>query len=794
MPTLAHSVKLLLLASLLNGLSACDQNSKSSEAIEKGRQAFKAGDYKTAQAAFEQAIGDDPKNTAGRFAVAEALGQLGDVQSAVSQYQEVAKLDPKHLQARLKLGNIYLLAGKPALAEQMAKEALAIAPDDTDAMVLMGSVLAAENNSDGAFVQAQAVLAKKPDDAAATLLLASLHAKTGQADAALKLLQQFIGKHPEHVAAQLMLANLYNQLGQTDKAEASLTALIKTEPQQLDHRQRLAALLLGHKQADAAEKVLRTAVTDLPDNESAKLLLIEFLAAHRSPEVAIAEVLPMLDSETPYYALRFKLADLQWAQKQPDKAEETLNDIISLDKDGKEAAKARNKLARLYKATQRFDEAKALIKTLLAANAKDLDARILDNEMALAEYRLGEAISGFRNLLAEYPNNTQLLKLLAAAHVTNNEPLLARENLAKVIELVPNDEAARLDLVNLLLQTGAKDQATEQLNALFKRNPNSKNGLEALFRIYMAQKQWQQALDIAKQLETAYKDDASGFYMTGLVYQAAGQLDKSAASFAQALAKQPEAVEPLTQLVKTYLALKQTDKAVQKLRELTVQDAKHFYAYSLLGDVYANSNKTAEAIAAYQKAIAIKPEWSDAYRHLAVLYLNHKQTDKMLEILNEGKRNTHNALDVVTDLAAVYHQAGQHQQVIALYEELYQLYPHALAIRQRLASYLSLYAPEPTNIAKAAKIAEPLANTPDPQMLDTAGWIAYQQNDYPKAQSLLAKSQKLNAENPMLNYHLGMTYLRQGDKVQAKALLNKALASKQKFIGLEDAQAAVKGL
>jgi tetratricopeptide (TPR) repeat protein len=177
-----------------------------------------------------------------------------------------------------------------------------------------------------------------------------------------------------------------------------------------------------------------------------------------------------------------------------------------------------------------------------------------------------------------------------------------------------------------------------------------------------------------------------------------------------------------------------------------------------------------------------------------VLYLDHKQADKAVEILDEGKRNTHNALDVVIDLAAVYHQANDHQRVIALYEELHQQYPQSLAIRHRLSAYISKYETSPTSIAKAATLAEPLAHSNDPEMLDTAGWLAYQQNDYPKAQTILAKSQQLDADNPVVNYHLGMVYFIQGEKNQAKGFLEKAISSKQKFDGLEDAKTILKKL
>ncbi|MFZ2450918.1 MAG: tetratricopeptide repeat protein [Methylovulum miyakonense] len=794
MMPISQSLKYPLICCLMISLSACNNDKQRVEYIEQGKRAFQAGDYQTSQTAFNNAISSEPENSAARFDVAEVLAGLGDIQSAAAQYQTVIQQDPRHLQARLKLGQIYLLAAKFEQAEKMAKEALAIAPDNTDAMVLMGGVFAAQNNSDAAFANAQAVLAKKPDDASATLLLASLHAKSGKSENALALLQSFVEKQPGNVTAHLMLANLYSQLGQKDKAEAQLEALVKIEPKQLEHRKRLAVFLLSQNQGDKAEAVLRSAVTDLPDNELAKLWLVEFLANQHSPEVAMAELLPMLDSGPDNYTLRFKLADLQWSQNQPDKSEETLNDIIELDKEGRQSLKARNKLARLYKATQRFDEAKALAKTILASHANDTDARILDNEIALAELKVSDALAGFRTLIAEQPNNTQVLKLLSAAHLANGEPILARENLAKVVEITPADEAARLELVNLLLQAGEKEQATGQLNALFKLNPNSKNGLEALFRIYMAQKQWDKALQMAKQLEEAYKDDASGFYMSGLVYQANGQLDKSTVSFAQALAKQPEAVEPLTQLVKSYLALKQADKAVQKLRDLIAKEPKHFYAYSLLGDIYAHENKANEAISAYQKAQDIKPEWADGYRHQAYVYLNLKQTGQALDVLNKGKAKTHNATDLVMDLVAIHHQAADHQQAIALLEELYQQQPQSLAIRQRLASYLSAYANDKEGLEKAAKVAELLEKSNSPDMLDTAGWIAYQQNNYPKAQVLLVKSNQLNAASLLNNYHLGMAYFKQGERKQAKTLLEKVINSKQKFAGLDEAKETLKAL
>jgi hypothetical protein len=61
-------------------------------------------------------------------------------------------------------------------------------------------------------------------------------------------------------------------------------------------------------------------------------------------------------------------------------------------------------------------------------------------------------------------------------------------------------------------------------------------------------------------------------------------------AFESSLSKQPEAIEPLTQLIKSYLALKQSDKALGKLNEIIKQQPKNFVAYNLLGSVYLNDN------------------------------------------------------------------------------------------------------------------------------------------------------------------------------------------------------------
>lgn len=795
MPSFPYGSKYLLLLCLVGNLTACDRSDQqTTRYIEEGKRLYKAGDYKKAQLAFDNAAAVDPKNTRNRYDLAEQLSRFGDIQDAAKHYQAVVNQDAGHLMARVKLGQIYLLAAKLAEAEKMAAEALAIDAENTEAQVLMGGVLAAQSNSDAAFVKAETVLRNKPDDVGATLLLASLTAKTGKPDKARTLLLNAIEKHADNAAMRLMLANLYAQDHDLEKAEAMLEAIVKIEPKAVDHRKRWAVFLINNKRLDKAETVLRAAVTELPDDEQAKLMLVEFLASQRTPEVAIAELIPMVEQNTGNYELRFKLAQLQWAQQQTDKAEETLKELAELDKQGWASIKARNQLAQLYNVTGRVEQAKALVQELLANNPGDLGALALRGEMALAENRVNDAIADFRAVLAEQPHNIPVLKLLSAAHLVNKDRVLARENIEKVVAQAPDDEAARLDLVELLLQSGDKEQATQQLNALFRLKPNSKKGLEALFKIYSAQKQWDQALQIATQFEHAYAEDATGYYLSGLAYQASGRLEQSTARFEQAMRKQAQAVEPLAQLVNNYLAAKQPDKALNKLNEVLKDQPRNFVAYNLVGDVYSRGNKYAEAINAYRQAMDIKPGWTIPYRNIASINIMQKHKNEAVEVLTKGINQVDEPIELVADLAALYHQDGEYRKVIALYEESYKKNPGSVTVLNNFARYLAEYGNGVEAVSRAAKLAEPLADTNNPYMLDTVAWIAYKQGNYEKALQTLVKANQLNPDIAISYYHLGMIYFKQGDKNAAKDYLQKAVNKKEDFNGLAEAKETLKVL
>ena len=101
-----------------------------------------------------------------------------------------------------------------------------------------------------------------------------------------------------------------------------------------------------------------------------------------------------------------------------------------------------------------------------------------------------------------------------------------------------------------------------------------------------------------------------------------------------------------------------------------------------------------------------------------------------------------------------------------------------------------LYAGPLNDMAKAQELAT-RARTIKPdsaEIADTLGWILFQQKDYAQALSLIEEAATKLTDNAEIQYHLGMARYMQGQKETARTALEKAVAAKQPFAGIEQAK------
>lgn len=784
--SVANKLSVVLLAA---GLAGCN-GTKDRKAIymEQGNKLYQAGDYDKAQLAFKNLLQIDPNNSEVRYLLAETLSKQGKIKEAFEHYKAVMNADAAHVMSRIRAGQLFLLNGRLEEARQLADEALSLAPNNVNALVFQAAVLAANNSSDTAIVSVEKALQIKPDSSDAILMLASIYTKSGNDDKAIRRLQQAMAKDPDNEAMQLMLANLFVKNQMKDEAEKALKKLVELKPDNPLNYRRLVSFYASNEQLDQAEHVLRDSVKRFPDDDKARMELVDFLYKARNVDTAIAELLPLIDRFPAAYELRFKLADFQLKKGELENAESTLKEVISADEAGPFGIKARNALARLYVAGKRPNEAKSLMLDVLNENPRDAEALTLRGQFALAEGKTDEAIGDFRSVLVDQPNNVQVLKLLASSHVANNDLLLARENMEKVVTASPLDIQARQDLVELLFRLGKPSQTEQHINTLLSIDSKNTKALEYLFKLRLAKKDWTKAQQATEAIRQLTDNDASAYYMSGLAYQAEGKLERSIAAFKESLKLKSDAIEPLTQLIKSYIALDRIDQAIDQLNKIIKRDGSHFVAYNLLGEVYLQDRKLKEADRAFNQAIKIKPEWFHVYRNLAKVELLKKNKSAAINVLREGLEKTNQSIELIKDLATLLHNEGKHDEVIKLYEEAYKKYPDSVVTINNLASYLTDYGNDQESLKRAAELSEPFALSNNPNMLDTAAWIAFKQGSYIEAQQLLEKAVELGPISPVISYHLGMVYYKQGDNNSAKSYLSKAISTSENFKGIEQAR------
>lgn len=194
------------------------------------------------------------------------------------------------------------------------------------------------------------------------------------------------------------------------------------------------------------------------------------------------------------------------------------------------------------------------------------------------------------------------------------------------------------------------------------------------------------------------------------------------------------------------IADKQHNLAVPLLEQLTQETPNDAYAYLLLGDSYAEEEKTAQAVQAYQKSGALlkknnaKEEASHIFLTLGSIYDTAKQAKQAESALLESIRLNPNNPQALNYLGYLWLDNNKN------IEEAFQM------------------------VKKASELAPE-----DPNIMDSLAWGYYLKKDYQKALELAEKSTDMISYSSIAYSHLGDIYHALGRNREAKYQYRKAL-------------------
>jgi len=784
------ALALLGIAGWLAGCGGADARRASH--IARGQGYLADGNLGKARVEFANALQIAPNNAEARYLTGQVAERLGDLRTAAAMYQGAIEIDPAYAAARVSLARLYAFSRTPEKALELIKPALEQHPEDPELLTVRAMTRQRLKDTVGALADAERAVALAPTNEDAVSTLATLRGLAGEPRRAIELLRATISQSPDSIALRRSLAEMYLASGDDKLAEEQLLQIVHMRPKELKPRLQLAAFYLRLKRVDDADHTLEDATTALPGSTEAKLAYAEFLVANGSPARGEAALRELIAQDPRNYDLQLDLAAVQQRAGASQEALATYRAIIAADPNGARGVTARDRIAAIDAVAGKYAESMQLLAEALKINPLDSDALTLRGDISLQQGNPGAAIVDLRAVLREQPGAVPIQRTLARAHLANDEPALAEENLRIALASAPHDAGVRLDLGELLMRMHRSEEAISLLEETVREAPDASGAAArvALVEAYLAKPDISAARTADEELTRLRPDLSRGSYLAGLIAQQQKRPEEAQRDFERALQLQPGATDALRALARLQFERGEHGKAIALVRSNIEHTAGDAASHNLLGELYLADNHYPEAIGEFEKATQLASAWWLPYRNLAQARFAAKDDAGGLAACETGVRLTGDAT-LVSTLAAIYVQQHRYEDAIHQYEMLHERRPHLDIAANNLAMLLVTYRKDPASLDRARELAAPFANSDVGALLDTHGWVLFKRGEVLAALSALQKASAEDPDSKVILYHLGMAQLKAGQPEKALASLEAALAGGASFAGTDEARLAL---
>jgi predicted Zn-dependent protease len=348
-----------------------------------------------------------------------------------------------------------------------------------------------------------------------------------------------------------------------------------------------------------------------------------------------------------------------------------------------------------------------------------------------------------------------------------------------------------LDLAQLLAELGKPDQAKPVIDELVKQQPDNLAALDAQFKIALQINDKSAAKTAADVMVAARPKAALGYFYQGEVAEAEKRFDDALKHYSAALDVQPEAVDPLQAYARVLVKLKRTPEALKRLDDASARYPELPFAANIKGDVLLSIPRPADAELAFRSAIERRPKWWVPYRGLAFAQASLHDEAGAAATLRAGIAivDQPDALDA--QLAGSLENAGKFNEAMQVYEAALLKNPHSDLSANNLAMLLITYKTDRLSLDRAKQLSERFSASPNPEFLDTYGWVLYKRGESEAAIAALQSALSRTPESPVSLYHLGMAQASAGQAAAARDNLARSLKAGKNFYGMGEAKATL---
>ena len=325
--------------------------------------------------------------------------------------------------------------------------------------------------------------------------------------------------------------------------------------------------------------------------------------------------------------------------------------------------------------------------------------------------------------------------------------------------------------------------------------PNSAEGLRTLAWIQTGKHEFQEALATAEQLRRQRPDDPWVYGVLGDAYIELGDYQRAAEVLQEMMDRRPglAAYSRAAHLRELFGDLQGAiELMAMAVRAGSGQDPEPLaWCLVQLGNLHFNQGHLEEAAVAYQRALAVLPQYYQALSALGRVRGAQHQYPEAMELYRQALASVPVPDTVVAlgDLLALTGKAAEAEKYYTLVEYI----EHVNELNQRAYTrQLALfYVDHNRKLEEAVQLAEAEhTRRQDIYTEDTLAWAYYKSGRFADAGTAMKQALRLGTQDPLLFFHAGMISYRLGKKEQAKDYLRRALTLNPQFHPIQADRAA----
>lgn len=778
-------------------LAGCESDEDRAEAYFQSGLAFLAeGEKERAALELRNVFNHDGFHKEARLAYAALMQDLNRPSEAYGQYLRLVEQYPDTIEARVALAKMAVAQNNWPEVERHGNAAIALAPDDPEVIAIdlanryRAAALADDTETRAALaVEAEPLLAELRaqeggnSDALVRLLIDN-YLFTEQPAKALEVVDAALERTPMLEDLNILKVRLLAELNDREGTETHLKAMVTMFPENDEIKQAMIRWFMSQNDVAGAEAFLREKAGDDTGPTEGHVQVLQLLQSTQGVEASRAELVRLQTANAGTENANFytgMIAAMDFQAGERDKAIADMRGAIDASEAGPQKIRLQVTLAEMLRTTGATEEAKALVDTVLEEDTSNVSALQMRAADLIQNDRTGDAIVSLRTALDQEPRNADTLTLLAQAHERDGDTDLVGERLAMAMEASGNAVPQVMRYARFLLAQDRPQVALTVLEDGSRRNRGNLQVLGALANLHIRNNNWSEAEAIVAQLRTGTAPaQRMATQLETRILQGLDRTDESLALLRDQLGELSdddtnEKIRAIGMIIQTQIRGGKIDAARKTLNGALTENPNNTGMRLINAALSAIEGNVEQSETIYRQLIEEFPQSEIPVRLLINTLIGTGRPDKAREVLEDALVAVPDRPNLLSIKASYLEQDEDFDGAIAIYEQLYELNSGSPVVANNLASLITSHKDDAESLARAANIARRLRGTEVPAFQDTYGWIAYRRDNFEEALEYLEPAAAGLPRDPLVQYHLAMTYVALNQTDKAKAQLEKTL-------------------